>query len=172
MTPYLEGIHAFRRRGLERREEPTLPAAFVLDSHMSIAAQVVGSFHPAATLQLRGGARRTRASDVATTLEHAVTELGVRTIVLCTEDVRPPELSPLREAFLAESLWLREHLWLERLFRDHRVEIESMWFDVEEGDLHLWDPTTRRFELLADSGLEAFVARVHARTRVDSDEAA
>jgi hypothetical protein len=163
MTPYLQGIHAFRRRGLERREEPTLPAAFVLDSHMSVAAQVVASFHPAATLQLRDGARRTRTDDVAKTLEHAVTELGARTIVLCNEDVRPPELSSLREGFLAESLWLSDHLWLQRLFRDHDVVIESMWFDVEEGDLHLFDAATRRFDLLADSGIEAFVERVRAR---------
>jgi len=167
MSPYLHGIQVFRRRGLERREEPTLPAAFVLDSHMSVAAQVVASFHPAATLQVRGGARRTSADGVAATLEHAVTQHGVRTIVLCTQDLRPPELSPLREAFLAESLWLRDHLWLERIFRTNGVVIESMWFDLEEGDLHLWDPDTRRFELLADSGIEAFVQRVKTRAQAE-----
>jgi hypothetical protein len=167
MSPYLHGIQVFRRRGLERVEEPTLPAAFVLDSHMSVAAQVVASFHPAATLQVRGGARRTSAEGVAATLEHAITQLGVRTVVLCIEDVRPPELSPLREAFLAESQWLRDHLWLERIFRENGVVIESMWFDVREGDLHLWDPSTRRFELLADSGIEAFVECVTARAQAE-----
>lgn len=167
MSPYLHGIQAFRRRGLERVEEPTLAAAFVLDSHMSVAAQVVASFHPAATLQVRGGARRTSVEGVAATLEHAITRLGVRTVVLCTEDVQPPELSPLREAFLAESQWLHDHLWLERIFRENSVVIESMWFDVREGDLHLWDPSARRFELLADSGIEAFVERVTARAQAE-----
>jgi hypothetical protein len=161
---YRQGIQTFRRRGLERTCDETLPAAFVLDSDMAIAAEVVASFRPVATLQLLGAARRVVSPEVFTTLEHAAGPRGARTLVVCTEDVRPPETSARREAFLADALWLRDQLRLRRPLGQADLEIESMWFDVEEGDLYLWDPGPRRFELLADSGLEAFVARVRARS--------
>lgn len=163
MMSHRHGIQTFRRRGADRVKDVTLPAAFVLDAHMAIAAEVVASFRPAATLQLHGGTRRTRAVDVAETIEHAVTELGVRSVVLCTQAAHPPELSAQREPFLADALWLYDHLWLARVFRDHDVVIESLWFDVERGELHLWSPSAARFELLTDSGVDAFVERVRTR---------
>lgn len=168
MTPYQHGIVSFRRRGLERRQDDvSLPAAFVLDAHMSVAAELVASFRPASTLQLRGGARQTSSAEVAATLEHAVEQQGVRTIVVCMQDTRPPESSPLREPFLADALWLADHLWLARLFRDKGVVVEAMWLDVEEGDLYLWDRDAKRFELVADSGIASFVERTRARARIE-----
>jgi len=38
-----------------------------------------------------------------------------------------------------------------------------LWFDTVEGDIYCWDAATRRFELLADDGLERFFTKVRHR---------
>lgn len=156
---------AFRRRAIEHTEEATLPVVFVLDAAMHVAASVVASFRPAATLQILGGARRTNDAEVAETLGHAIRALGVRTVVVCVEDGRPPESSARREALLADCQTLDQHLWLSRIFREHGVVVEGLFFDTAEGDLYLWDRAGHRFELLADTSLESFFGDARSRAR-------
>lgn len=156
----------FRRRAIEEVDGSVLPACFVLEPHMHITAGVVASLQPASVLQIHGGARRTADATIAETIEHAVQKLGVRTIVVCAEDTYPPEMTPRREHLLASAQALTDHLWLERLFRDHDVRVEALWLDVVEGDIHRWDPEQRRFELLADSGLSDLLATMRRRAGI------
>lgn len=159
----------FRRRGLETPEEDVLAACFVLEPHMAVTAGVVASFQPAAVLQILGGAKRTSDATVAETIEHAVEKLGVRTVVVCAEGTLPPEMTPRREQLLASAQFLTEHPWLGRLFREHEVAVEALWLDVVEGDIHVWEPERRAFELLADDGLGALLTRIQRRAgRLDA----
>lgn len=159
-TPALE---VFRRRAIARTDDGTLPAVFVLDAPMHVAAAVVASFHPVATLQILGGARRTNDAEVAETVEHAVQTLGARTVVVCCEDTEAPASSACREILLSDCQSLAQHLWLGRIFREHEVTVEGLFFDKAKGDLYLWDAAGRHFELLADAGLRAFFDRVRER---------
>lgn len=153
----------YRRRGLETTEDHVLAACFVLEPHMAITAGVVASLHPASILQVHGGARCTNDATVAKTIEHAVEKLGVRTVIVCAEERLPPEMTPRRERLFFDLHTLVDHPWLGRMFREHDVRVEALWFDTVEGDIHRWDSDQKRFELLADDGLHGLILDIRRR---------
>ncbi len=158
-----EAIWKFRRRAIEPEHEVALPAVFVLGDDMHVTARVISSLEPLSILQLRGGARQTRAAEVATTIEHAVERLGARTVVVCAQGAHPPDTCSGGERLLGDCQWLEDHLWLARVFRERSVSVEALYFDVVEGDIYWWCARAKRFELLADTGLAAFVSRLMLR---------
>jgi len=154
---------AFRRRPLENHSQDVLPALFILESSMHLAAGVVASWAPSAMLQVFGVADHAGVAAVRATVEHAVAKQGVRTIVVCAEGSTPPEHGRGSARLLDACGHLTNDQEIGALLRPHGIAIEAMWFDTLEGDVHLWDSRARRFEILADSGLARFFGDIAAR---------
>lgn len=165
MTPSTHALTTFRRASFDPRiaPPPLLPALFVLEPSMSSTAAVVSSFHPVATLQTLGVTSPSGLVAGRATIEHAVQHLGARTVVLCAEAARRPDRDGAGERLLAACSALSSDPEVGALLRGRSVTVEALWFDTAEGDVSRWQPATRRFELLADSGLERFFTEIHRR---------
>lgn len=74
-----------------------------------------------------------------------------------------PDQAEGRERLLGACVALHDDPVLGPALRSHAVAVEALWFDTIEGDIHSWDAATRRFDLLADDGLERFFAKVRHR---------
>jgi len=161
--PYATALAAFRRRSLIPETEDVLPAIFVLEPRMYASAAVVASWSPVSTLQVLGGASSASDAAVRATIEHAIVQLGALTVVVCAEEPTPPQHGTAIEGLLRACGGLLEDGALGPLLAAHGVPVEALWFDSVERDLHQWNTSQRRFELLSDEGVVQFLARITAR---------
>lgn len=152
-------LDVFRLRALTT--EP-LPAVFVLEPHMHAAAGVVAGWDPAATLQVLGGASRPHEASVRETLLYAIS-MGARSIVVCCEDDAPPHPGLAVDAAIEACRGLLEDDTLGPMLRAHAVELEVLWFDRVEGDIHRWDGRRRAFTFLTDPDIDQMLAELAAR---------
>jgi hypothetical protein len=163
MTPRQEALAVFRRGSHDVSAEPPLPAVFVLEPGMFIAASVTASWHPVCSLQALSVTERSGVAIARPTLEHAIERLGARTVVVCGEGRTRPDRGGDRERLLGACTALAEDSALGPLLRASGVAVEAMYFDTSEGDLYRWDAAARRFVLLADRGLDGFFSEVRGR---------
>lgn len=159
----LHALDLFRRRAIERAMENPLPALFVLDPRMHASAAVVSSWDPVSTLQVMGGARRPEQSVVRDTLLHAIELLGARSVVICGEGERPPQLGPDTDELFASWRALLEDSVLGPLVSRRAITVEVLWFDTQEGDVYRWSTQDKRFELLSDLGVMRLLAELKER---------
>lgn len=163
-----QALATFRRRAIDAQTERPLPAIFVLEPGMCVAAAVIASWHPVSSLQLLGATERAGAGAGRGTIEHAIDRLGAQTVVVCGEGTVRPDHGADRERLLGACLALVDEPVLGPVLRARAVTVEALWFDSSEGDIYLWDVGTRRFELLADQGLERFFANIFGRSSSSS----
>ena len=143
--------------------DTTLPAVFVLEPGAYVSASVIAFWNPASTLQVLGGGQRPSEMGVRTVIEHAVRYFQARTVVVCEEASRPPGAGAEEERLFARCHERLADPGVAALVREKGVAIEALWFDASEGDLYLWKPTAKHFELLADTGLELFLDTLFER---------
>lgn len=155
-------LATFRRRS-DARLPPPLPAVVVMEPGMFITAAVTASWCPVSSLQTLNATERTGLAAGRSTIEHAIHQLAARTVVFCGEGTVRPDLAEGRERLLGACVALHDDPVLGPALRSHAVAVEALWFDTVEGDIYCWDAATRRFELLADDGLERFLAQVRHR---------
>jgi hypothetical protein len=161
MRPATRALATFRRR--DEESAAPLPALFVLEPEMSATAAVTASWSPASSLQVLGATDERGLAAGRATIERAVREQAVRTLVLCGEGTVRPDQARDRERLLAACAALRDDPGLGGVLRASGVAVEALWFDRREGDVYLWDVATRRFELLTDLELERFFAEIQRR---------
>jgi len=160
-----QALATFRRRTIDAQMESGLPAVFILEPGMCLTAAVVASWHPVSSLQLLGVTDRAGVGAARSTIEHAVDRLGAGTVVVCGEGTVRPDHGLGGERLLGACMSLMEEPVLGPLLRARDITVEALWFDTVEGDIFLWHVAGRRFELLADRGMERFFANVVQRSR-------
>lgn len=163
MSPVTHALEAFRARGCTSDIETPLPALFVLDMGLFVAASVTASWYPVATLQAFGANERSEIATHRRTVERAVGQLGARTVVVCGEGTSRPH-GEERERLLGACAALLDDPILGPALRSRGVAVEALWFDTSEGDIYLWQAGARRFELLADAGLVQFFESIRLRS--------
>ena len=157
-----EALATFRRRGNAQFALP-LPAVIVMEPGMFVTAAVTASWFPVSSLQTLNATERTGLAAGRGTIEHAIHQLAARTVVFCGEGTVRPDQAEGRERLLGACVALHDDPVLGPALRSHAVAVEALWFDTVEGDIYCWAAATRRFELLADDGLERFFAKVRHR---------
>lgn len=155
-------LATFRRRS-DGPLAPPLPALFVMEPGMFVTAAVTASWCPVSSLQTLNATDRTGLAAGRGTIEHAIHQLAARTVVFCGEGTVRPDQAEGRERLLGACVALHDDPVLGPALRSHAVAVEALWFDTIEGDIYGWDAATRRFDLLADDGLERFLAKVRHR---------
>lgn len=155
-------LATFRRRS-DGLLAPPLPALFVMEPGMFVTAAVTASWCPVSSLQTLNATDRTGLAAGRGTIEHAIHQLAARTVVFCGEGTVRPDQAEGRERLLGACVALHDDPVLGPALRSHAVAVEALWFDTIEGDIYSWDAATRRFDLLADDGLERFFAKVRHR---------
>jgi hypothetical protein len=138
-----QALVTFRRRS-DAPFSPPLPAVIVMEPGMFVTAAVTASWLPVSSLQTLNATERT----------------GLATV--------RPDQAEGRERLLGACVALHDDPVLGPALRSHAVAVEALWFDTVEGDIYCWDAATRRFELLADDGLERFFAKVRHRAASSS----
>ena len=162
MSISTQALVTFRRRSDARFLRP-LPAVIVMEPGMFITAAVTASWCPVSSYQTLDATERSGLAAGRGTIEHAVHQLAARTVVFCGEGTVRPDQAGSRERLLGACVALHDDPVLGPALRSHAVAVEALWFDTVEGDIYCWDAATRRFDLLADDGLERFFARVRQR---------
>ena len=157
-----QALATFRRRS-DTRLTPPLPALFVMEPGMFVTAAVTASWCPVSSLQTLNVTERAGLAAGRGTIEHAIHQLAVRTVVFCGEGTVRPDQAEGRERLLGACVALHDDPVLGPALRSHAVAVEALWFDTMEGDVYGWDAATHRFDLLADDGLERFFAKVRHR---------
>ena len=152
----------FRRQSDTPLTAP-LPALFVMEPGMFVTAAVTNSWCPVSSLQTLNATERAGLAAGRGTIEHAIHQLAVRTVVFCGEGTVRPDQAEGRERLLGACVALHDDPVLGPALRSHAVAVEALWFDTMEGDVYGWDAATHRFDLLADDGLERFFAKVRHR---------
>ena len=158
-----QALATFRRGGQESLGESLLPALFVMEPTMPMTAAVTASWCPIASLQTLGATERSGIGAGRGTIEHAIQRLSARTVVFCGEGTVRPDHAADRERLLGACIAVHDDPVLGPALRSWAVAVEALWFDTAEGDLYRWNATTRRFDLLADDGLERFFEDIHQR---------
>lgn len=158
-----QALATFRRRGQESTGESLLPALFVMDPTMAITAAVTASWCPISSLQMRGATERSGIGAGRGTIEHAIHCLAARTVVFCGEGTVRPDQAADRERLLGSCVAVQDDPVLGPALRSRAVAVEALWFDTTEGDIFRWNAKARRFDLLADDGMERFFAEIHQR---------
>lgn len=154
---------ALRARQLERSLHQPLPALFILEPHMHSAAAWVSSWGPVCTLQAMGGASRPSEERVQGTLAYALEVVGARSVVVCGEGASPPLPGPVTDPLLLTCRALGNDPVLGPLLQSKAVELEVLWFDTHQGDVHRYCPASRRFEVLSDAGVTQLLNDIDAR---------
>lgn len=157
-----EALATFRRRG-NAQFAPPLPAVVVMEPGVFVTAAVTASWCPVSSLQTLNVTEFSGLAAARGTIEHAIHQLAVRTVVFCGEGTVRPDQAEGRERLLGACVALHDDPVLGPALRSHAVAVEALWFDTVKGDIYCWDAATRRFELLADDGLERFFAKVRQR---------
>jgi len=158
-----EALRSFRSRGHGSLGESRLPAVFVMEPTMSITAAVTASWCPISSLQTLGATERGGVGAGRATIEHAIELLAARTVVFCGEGTVRPDQAADRERLLGACVAVNDDAVLGHALRSRAVAVEALWFDTVEGDIYRWNAKTRRFDLLADGGMERFFADIHRR---------
>lgn len=162
MSSATDALEVFRRH---RTAAPhaVLPAIFVLEPTMYVAAALVASWGSAATLQVMRNAVDPNDPAIQGTLAHAIDQLGVRTVVVCREGPIPestPEIQDLLDPLYRE---LRVSSSVYEQLGERNVAIEVLWFDMARRDVFLWNRETQRFEQLDDEREGLLLDRVAKR---------
>ena len=157
-----QALARFRRQSDTPLTAP-LPALFVMEPGMFVTAAVTNSWCPVSSLQTLNATERAGLAAGRGTIEHAIHQLAVRTVVFCGEGTVRPDQAEGRERLLGACVALHDDPVLGPALRSHAVAVEALWFDTMEGDVYGWDAATHRFDLLADDGLERFFAKVRHR---------
>ena len=151
-----------KRRALPA-ELPELPALFVLEPGMALAARTVASWKPITTLQVLGGLEHIRDLSVRWTLEHGICHLGARTVVVCAEGFAPPSAIGEGARVLASCHRLVEDAQLGPMLRDRHVAVEALYYDRSDGNVYRWVSSARQFERLQGASQTAFFDAIHKR---------
>ena len=157
-----QALATFRRRS-DARLPPPLPAVIVMEPGMFVTAAVTASWRPVSSLQTLNVTERAGLDAGRGTIEHAIHQLAVRTVVFCGEGTVRPDQAKGRERLLGACVALHDDPVLGPALGSHGVAVEALWFDTVEGDIYRWDAANRRFDLLADDGLDRFFAKVRHR---------
>lgn len=158
-----QALATFRRRGQGSLDESPLPAVFVMEPTMPITAAVTASWRPVSSLQTLGATEPSGIGAGRGTIAHAIDRLAARTVGFCAEGTVRPDHAADRERLLGACAAVHDDPVLGPALRSRAVAGEALWFDTAERDVFRWNANTHRFALLADYGLEGFLADIHQR---------
>lgn len=150
-------LREYRRSSVEGDMDARAPVMFVLCAECGPAGRLVAALDPAAVLQTFGGVENPEDPAIRATIEYAVRQQGVRSILVCGHTGCRARAEPTREesraAVVAQCRRLRDDRTIGALLQAHRVVVQPVLFDEAEGDVFLCSYESDRLTLLDD---EAF----------------
>lgn len=184
MQEPLSALRSYRLRSAVRRPEGSgapRSALFVICSEHVAATAFAAAVDPALVLQNFGGTvpppGAVSGGDVST-LAYALQQERVRHVVLCGHAAcRAPGFAPAAATpeRLSDRLFTPQQrasqvgllLQMDRVQAharawDRHVELHTLWFDEDEGDVYAYRPAERRFTLFGDLDAERLVEELGA----------
>jgi carbonic anhydrase len=166
----IDALRRYRRQADAFRDEAPSPvqATFVACSECHQVAALLAATEPRCLVQNLGGG----VAGELTTIAYSVQSLGVRHVVLCghagcvARERSDGADDGSKGHVLSQARAVREASALRSLFDERQVQVHVLWFDEREGDIHAWDPSSRRFHLMGDDDVVELLSTLESAPRL------